>query len=1160
MGVKSLWTLLTPVGRPILLETVEGKTMAIDSSIWIYQFQATMRDKEGRGLVNAHVLGFLRRITKLLFYGIKPVFVFDGGAPVIKRATLSERKKKKSGAVLSHARIAERLLAAQLRKEALSHAQKSSKGKGKAKEIDDDVNVVYLEDIDDSIPKAPKRPPPSTEKKNKYQDHDPYRLPEVNLDEAVAKATRTTIPDPRLATEDELRDFIEQMRPEDFDITSPEFRELPTEVQYEIIGDLRLKSRQTSHARLQRMLRLAPTPMDFSKQQIVNLKQRNSLTQQLLVTTDSIGNAHITIPVRIASERNREYVLTKNEGVDGGWVLAIQDKTGVAPEKPILIDGQGNENENEDEDEDADMEEVDTGDVVDPDLRRYQREMALSAIAARYSPKKLAPLTTKPIKSTTSKPLFDLDVDDEDAEAIGQAIQQMKDAEDAEVDRQAMEQFEDDEDEALALAIQQSLDQTKLGSHSTTPKASPSKLPQESPRSLGFPNARRPSPEVDIFTPSGLETALAFAGTGSPKKKLGYSVSGTKVGVKASFGMPSLLSSSRTLSTRITTSKNGEDIRSRPIGESSSSSSGLSAVAADSEDDDMEEVDIPIPTASEDKEAKMPSNESPSQPPAEYEESGDEDMEEVEAVVPDLALLAEEPLVQPSSPNLLRASPEVTPPLEYHEAPPSVSSILPPPQGHDFTVAREDPSSGTFSTGDIVSHEPEHEAELGNSRIEPVDEQEPWDAAHEIDPNAEEGEYARFLSQVKGRNLNDVQKEIDDEIKILNDQRKAAMRDSEDITQQMISQIMTMLRLFGIPYITAPMEAEAQCAELVSLGLVDGVITDDSDVFLFGAQRVYKNMFNQSKTVELFLLSDLERELGLDRDTLVRLAYLLGSDYTDGLSGVGPVVAMELLKEFPNKEGLHRFADWWRRVQEGKDKEEESNTKTRRQFKKKFKDLYLPSDWPNPAVRDAYYHPAVDSSEEPFKWGLPDLDALRAFFNQELGWGQTKVDELLLPIIQKMNRRRNNASSTTAGIQNSLLDWVNVHAGNNPSGNMAPRKKEVYSSRRLQQVVTEFRKRKQSGSVGSSQSERLNSDEEEDSAPVKKQRKTTRARGGKAGRGRGGKPIASRGKRKKAKDDDDDDAYTEEDSSGVNDNEPQEVIPESEGKPRPRPRRKYFGA
>lgn len=141
-----------------------------------------------------------------------------------------------------------------------------------------------------------------------------------------------------------------------------------------------------------------------------------------------------------------------------------------------------------------------------------------------------------------------------------------------------------------------------------------------------------------------------------------------------------------------------------------------------------------------------------------------------------------------------------------------------------------------------------------------------------------------------------------------------------------------MLRLFGIPYITAPMEAEAQCAELVTLGLVDGVITDDSDTFLFGAERVFKNMFNQSKTVECFLLSDLDRELGLDRDTLIQLAYLLGSDYTDGLAGVGPVVAMELVREFPGKDGLWKFKEWWTKVQSGKDTERESGSKFRRMF------------------------------------------------------------------------------------------------------------------------------------------------------------------------------------------------------------------------------------
>jgi XPG I-region len=53
-------------------------------------------------------------------------------------------------------------------------------------------------------------------------------------------------------------------------------------------------------------------------------------------------------------------------------------------------------------------------------------------------------------------------------------------------------------------------------------------------------------------------------------------------------------------------------------------------------------------------------------------------------------------------------------------------------------------------------------------------------------------------------------------------------------TEQISMEIQSLLRLFGVPFITAPLEAEATCAYLDYSKQVDAVVTDDSDVFLFG--------------------------------------------------------------------------------------------------------------------------------------------------------------------------------------------------------------------------------------------------------------------------------------------------------------------------------------
>ena len=84
MGVQGLWPLLEVAGKPVALETLQGKRVAVDVSIWLHQaMHAT-----GAPL-QSPLITLFNRICKLLFYGIRPVFVFDGPAPEIKRRCLS---------------------------------------------------------------------------------------------------------------------------------------------------------------------------------------------------------------------------------------------------------------------------------------------------------------------------------------------------------------------------------------------------------------------------------------------------------------------------------------------------------------------------------------------------------------------------------------------------------------------------------------------------------------------------------------------------------------------------------------------------------------------------------------------------------------------------------------------------------------------------------------------------------------------------------------------------------------------------------------------------------------------------------------------------------------------------------------------------------------
>ncbi len=83
--------------RAIKIEDLSGKIIAIDSFNMIFQFLSTIRARDGnllkdsKGRVTSHLIGLFSRTTSLMNAGIKPIFVFDGVSPILKRKEQERR-------------------------------------------------------------------------------------------------------------------------------------------------------------------------------------------------------------------------------------------------------------------------------------------------------------------------------------------------------------------------------------------------------------------------------------------------------------------------------------------------------------------------------------------------------------------------------------------------------------------------------------------------------------------------------------------------------------------------------------------------------------------------------------------------------------------------------------------------------------------------------------------------------------------------------------------------------------------------------------------------------------------------------------------------------------------------------------------------------------
>ena len=123
--------------------------------------------------------------------------------------------------------------------------------------------------------------------------------------------------------------------------------------------------------------------------------------------------------------------------------------------------------------------------------------------------------------------------------------------------------------------------------------------------------------------------------------------------------------------------------------------------------------------------------------------------------------------------------------------------------------------------------------------------------------------------------------------------------------------MITQLQYLKVDYIVAPYEADAQLAFLYKKALIDIVITEDSDLLLFGATKVFFKMTTHGNGIEIDLkdlhkcdvfsyLEDYahlseEKRIEIHQEMLLLTCIFSGCDYLESIKGIGFKRALKLV-------------------------------------------------------------------------------------------------------------------------------------------------------------------------------------------------------------------------------------------------------------------------
>lgn len=142
-------------------------------------------------------------------------------------------------------------------------------------------------------------------------------------------------------------------------------------------------------------------------------------------------------------------------------------------------------------------------------------------------------------------------------------------------------------------------------------------------------------------------------------------------------------------------------------------------------------------------------------------------------------------------------------------------------------------------------------------------------------------------------------------------QAQLELQKAIDVTPEMARHLIEELKKEGIPYVVAPYEADAQLVYLERQGSISGIISEDSDLLVFGAKRLLTKMDQHGQCIEINRSQFCAvREISLtgwSDEQFRQMAIFSGCDYLESIGNMGLKTSYRMMRKYKTPERVIRM-------------------------------------------------------------------------------------------------------------------------------------------------------------------------------------------------------------------------------------------------------------